>query len=79
MAKNNLPASDYAKPHGVNMEENKRGSKDPNKYSYDEIDSESPAMDVSIGFKGEKVESEGITIRGVGAATKGTKARGPMA
>lgn len=79
MAKNNLPASEYMAPHGVNTDDSKRGAKDPNKYSYDEIDAESPAMDVSIGFKGPKAETEGITIRGCGAATKGTKARGPMA
>ena len=79
MAKDNKPASDYAAPHVAMTDDSKRGSKDPNKYSYDEIDSESPAMDVSIGFKGEKAETEGIKIRGTGAATKGVKARGPLA
>ena len=79
MAKDNKPASDYAVPHGAMTDDSKRGAKDPNKYSYDEIDVESPAMDVSIGFKGEKTETEGIKIRGTGAATKGIKARGPMA
>ena len=35
---------------------------------------------VSVSNPGrEDVKTEGITIRGCGAATKGTKARGPMA
>ena len=50
-----------------------------NKLSYDEVSPESQAMDVSIGNKAEMVEKEGIKIRGTGAATKGIKARGPMA
>ena len=61
------------------MAQEKRGKVDPNKLSYDDVTPESQAMDVSIGNKSEIVEKEGITIRGCGAATKGTKARGPMA
>jgi len=38
-----------------------------------------PARRVSIGSKVERVKSEGVVTRGNGAATKGTKARGPMA
>jgi len=38
-----------------------------------------PARRVSIGNRVERVKTEGITTRGNGAATKGTKARGPMA
>jgi hypothetical protein len=33
----------------------------------------------SNGYPETDVKTEGIKIRGVGAATKGTKARGPMA
>lgn len=39
-------------------------------------------MDISMGTicrKYEKVKTDGIKIRGTGAATKGVKARGPMA
>jgi len=38
-----------------------------------------PARRVSIGNRVERVKSEGVVTRGNGAATKGTKARGPMA
>ena len=31
------------------------------------------------GYPEKKVKSEGVVTRGNGAATKGTKARGPMA
>ena len=37
-----------------------------------------PLAGVSIGCN-HNVKTDGITIRGCGAATKGTKARGPMA
>ena len=40
-------------------------------------------MNISVGTINKKnndvVKSDGIKIRGTGAATKGTKARGPMA
>jgi hypothetical protein len=51
----------------------------PNTHAGVDVSPETEAMDVSIGGKKQKVETEGITIRGCGAATKGTKARGPMA
>jgi hypothetical protein len=38
-----------------------------------------PSMDVSIGNKTRGPKTEGITMRGYGAATKGIKSRGPMA
>ena len=38
-----------------------------------------PARRVSIGNITSKPKTDGITTRGNGAATKGTKARGPMA
>jgi len=52
----------------------------PNTLKGIEVGPETPAMTVSIGNRGaNRVEKEGITTRGNGAATKGTKARGPMA
>ena len=45
-----------------------------------DVGPETVAMNVSIGDRGaNRVEKEGIVTRGNGAATKGTKARGPMA
>ena len=81
MAKiNNLPAAAYAKPHtmsgkAVNLEENPGKGKSRSK-----LDS----MDVSIGrisksAGDETTKTDGIKIRGTGAATKGVMARGPMA
>ena len=81
MAKiNNLPAAAYAKPHTmsgktVNLEENP--GKGPNRSKLD-------SMDVSIGrisksAGNETTKTDGIKIRGTGAATKGVMARGPMA
>lgn len=51
----------------------------PNTHAGVDVSPETQAMDVSIGGKKENVESAGIKIRGTGAATKGTMARGPMA
>ena len=80
MAKNNLPASAYAKPHtmsgkSVTVEENP--GKGANRSKLD-------VMDVSIGrisksAGNETIKTDGIKIRGTGAATKGVMARGPMA
>jgi hypothetical protein len=38
-----------------------------------------PARSVSIGNKTRGPKTEGVTMRGYGAATKGIKSRGPMA
>jgi hypothetical protein len=80
MAKNNLPASAYAKPHtmsgkSVTVEENP--GKGANRSKLD-------VMDVSIGrisksAGNETVKTDGIKMRGTGAATKGVMSRGPMA
>ena len=80
MAKNNLPASAYAKPHtmsgkSVTVEENP--GKGANRSKLD-------SMDVSIGrisksAGNETVKTDGIKIRGTGCAIKGVMARGPMA
>ena len=76
MAKNNKPAEVYAKPHTMSG-----GSVDPQSAVVkkgNQMDSLRP----SIGtiFKSQpETKTSGIKIRGTGAATKGTMARGPMA
>ena len=53
---------------------------DPNRMKAQAVTPSTPAMRVSAGDPGaDRVKTDGITIRGCGAATKGTKARGPMA
>lgn len=53
--------------------------KDPNTLSAKEVTCSTPAMRVSAGDPArEDVKTTGIKIRGTGAATKGTMARGPM-
>lgn len=76
MAINNKPASVYAKPHtmsgsAINAEASvvKKGN------PMDEL--KISVGGISKGELGEK--TSGIKIRGTGAATKGTMARGPMA
>lgn len=54
--------------------------KTPNPYGATKLDE----VDMSVGNidksnQTEKVKTSGIKIRGTGAATKGTMARGPMA
>ena len=84
MAKNNLPAEKYAKPHtmsggSVNTKEAISVSKDPNSQSSREVKPGKPAMRVSMGDpNADDVKTTGIKIRGTGAATKGVMARGPM-
>jgi hypothetical protein len=81
MAKNNLPASNYAKPHTMNggpVDMNGRNV-NPNTRAAKDVSPETEAMDVSIGGKESKVEKEGIVTRGNGCATKGITARGPLA
>ena len=54
-------------------------SQDPNKLKAQEIGHNTGTPRVSAGDPTRGPKTEGITIRGCGAATKGTKARGPMA
>jgi hypothetical protein len=76
--KNNLPASDYAVPH--TMDDKKVDIRDdvgfepkmPTRRNW------VPLKGVSIGINDE-VKTDGIEIRGAGAATKGRISRGPMA
>jgi hypothetical protein len=80
MAKNNLPASSYAKPHtmsgkGVKVQENP--GKEPNKSKLDTSDISLGQYSISAGD--EPTKTTGIKMRGTGAATKGLMCRGPMA
>jgi hypothetical protein len=51
----------------------------PNTMSAAESTPGMPARTVGIGNKTRGVKTDGITMRGYGAATKGIKSRGPMA
>jgi hypothetical protein len=55
------------------------GLRDPNKLRADEVTPADAVMRVSMGNPTREAKTEGIEIRGCGAATKGRKARGPMA
>ena len=74
------PAPVYAEPHTM------KGKKMDTKMAKDVITKPGNGMDkmnISVGnvSKGNyaPVKTDGIKIRGTGAATKGLKARGPMA
>jgi len=56
-------------------------SQDPNTLKSQDLNFKTARQRVSAGDPGSKVINRNgeITIRGCGAATKGTKARGPMA
>ena len=54
-------------------------SQDPNKLKAQQISKQTGVQRVSVGDPARGPKTDGITIRGCGAATKGTKARGPMA
>jgi hypothetical protein len=81
MAKvNNLPASAYAKPHtmagkGVKIAENP--GKEPNRSKLETHDLTIGNISKSAG--NEPTKTDGIKMRGTGAATKGVMSRGPMA
>ena len=80
MAKNNLPASAYAKPHtmsGKNVAIEENPGKEPNRSKLDTSDVSVGNISRSAG--NETVKTDGIKMRGAGAATKGTMCRGPMA
>ena len=80
MAKNNLSASAYAKPHtmsGKSVSVAENPGKEPNRSKMDTLDVSVGAISKSAG--NETVKTDGIKMRGTGAATKGTMCRGPMA
>jgi hypothetical protein len=73
----NGPADEYAKPHDM------KGRKVGPEAAFTEPEFQKkknwvPLMGVSITMD-DRVETEGIKIRGTGAATKGLYARGPLA
>ena len=74
----NESAEVYAKPHTMSGKEVSVAS--GKRKSGAEVMSE---MNISAGTiskrNNDKVKTDGIKIRGTGAATKGVKARGPMA
>ena len=74
-------ASVYAAPHTMDGKPLKAAKVvDPNTLSAKSVNPYTPAMRVSAGDPGaDNVKTSGIKIRGTGAATKGTMARGPMA
>jgi len=77
MAKNNAPASTYAQPHTMSGKPVSIGDEPGEDLS------SASSVNMSVGNisrrGNEGVEKTGIKIRGTGAATKGTMARGPMA
>ena len=78
--RDNKPASVYAKPHtmsGKTVTVTNNPGKEPNRSKLDTLDMSVGAFSKSAGD--ESVKTNGIKIRGTGAATKGTMARGPMA
>ena len=74
MAINNKPASAYAGRAKEGMAEL---AARPNKSKLDSLDISVGNMSKSAG--NEPTKTDGIKIRGTGAATKGVMARGPMA
>ena len=73
-------AAVYAKPHSMSggpMVMKKM--EDPNKLVADNMTKKTATPRVSAGNPANQdVKTDGIKIRGTGAATKGTMARGPM-
>ena len=74
MAVNNKPASAYAGRAKEGMAEL---AARPNKSKLDQYDISIGNISKSAG--NETTKTDGIKIRGTGAATKGVMARGPMA
>ena len=79
-------ANVYAKPHtmsgkDVSIKSAQKYQTDPNSMSaVESTPGGMPARRVSMGNPGrDDVKTDGIKIRGTGAATKGVMARGPMA
>lgn len=79
MAKNTAPAAAYAQPHtmgGKNVAIDTNPGKEPDM-------SVANNVNMSVGNISRNppagTKTSGIKIRGTGAATKGTMARGPMA
>jgi len=72
-------ASVYAQPHHMTGKKfiiSDNPGKEPNSSKLDTMDVSVGAISKSAGNK--KIKTDGIKIRGTGAATKGVMARGPM-
>jgi hypothetical protein len=78
-------ASVYAKPHDmkgrvVDHKEPSTIKQDPNTLAANKVTPKTGSARVSAGDPNrDDVKTDGIKIRGTGAATKGVMARGPMA
>ena len=73
-------ASVYAQPHtmtGKAVSAEVNPGKKPNRSKLDSLDVTVANISKSAG--NEPIKTDGIKIRGTGAATKGVMARGPMA
>jgi len=80
MGKEVGPASLYAKPHtmsGKAVAISGNPGKEPNRSKADSVDMSIGNISKSAG--NEPVKTDGIKIRGTGAAIKGLYARGPLA
>jgi hypothetical protein len=77
MAKNNKPASAYAKPH--TMSGKPVTAKAKVEEGKEVINSLNPSAGGVSKGNYKPIKTDGIKIRGTGAATKGVMARGPMA
>ena len=79
MATNNKPASAYVgrAKEGVYAQDGTNPGFGPNRSKLDTMDL--CVANISTSAGGEKTKTDGVKIRGTGAATKGTMARGPMA
>jgi len=80
MAINNKPASSYAKPHkmsgkGVSVQSAQAAVQKPG----NPMDTFNIAVGGVSKGNAKPTKTSGVKIRGTGAATKGTMARGPMA
>lgn len=78
------PASTYAQPHTMSGGAVELGYKDGTNPGFGSNRSKLDTLDPSVGHLSksagdEKTKTDGIKIRGTGAATKGVMARGPMA
>lgn len=74
------PASVYAQPHNMSGKAvgiSSTPGKEPNRSKASSVDMSVGNISKSAGD--EKVKTDGIKVRGTGAATKGLMARGPMA
>jgi hypothetical protein len=79
-----FPAESYAKPHTMAGKKVDYGDHDGTNPGFGKNKSKLDELDVSVGHLSksageEPIKTEGITMRGHGAAVKGIKSRGPMA